>query len=163
MDWWQTASLMGTLVLTGTAVATFGWRVLRQETDKLREESRRSHERIGGEIARLRGDQEAALVQVRDDLRGEIARLRIDQDAALMQVRDEIARLRIDQDAALARARDDLGADINQLREGQASLLEGQASLREGLGEIRGELRGLTHSMLTLREDFRAHVLAGAG
>lgn len=110
MDWWQTVSLMGTLVLTGTAVATFGWRVLRKETDKLREESRQAHERIGGEIA-----------QVRDDLRGEIA-----------QVRDEIVQLR-----------------------------EGQASLREGLGEVRGELRGLAHSMQTLREDFRAHVLAG--
>ena len=48
------------------------------------------------------------------------------------------------------------------LRDGQASLRDGQASLREGLGEVRGELRGLTHSMLALREDFRAHVLAGA-
>ena len=49
MDWWQTAGLMGTLVLTGTAVATFGWRVLRRETDKLREESRHAHDRIGGD------------------------------------------------------------------------------------------------------------------
>lgn len=69
MDWWQTAGLMGTLVLTGTAVATFGWRVLRQETDKLRretgslrEESRKAHDRIGGEIT-----------QLGSDLRGEIA------------------------------------------------------------------------------------------
>lgn len=100
MEWWQMAGLMGTMVLTGTAVATFGWRVLRQETDKLRretenlrEESRTANDRIGSEIAQLR---------------------------------------------------------------------DGQASLREGMGEIRGELRGLAHSVLALREDFRAHVLAGA-
>ncbi|MYA11101.1 MAG: hypothetical protein F4087_13065 [Gemmatimonadetes bacterium] len=140
MDWWQTAGLMATLVLTGTAVATFGWRVLRQETDKLRreteslrEESRRAHARIGGEIT-----------QLGSDLRGEISRLRKDQDAALGRVRDE------------------LRGEMAQLRDGQASLRDGQASLREGLGEVRGELRGLTHSMLALREDFRAHVLAGA-
>ncbi|MXX33634.1 MAG: hypothetical protein F4107_01365 [Gemmatimonadetes bacterium] len=140
MDWWQTAGLMATLVLTGTAVATFGWRVLRQETDKLRseteslrEESRNAHARIGGEI-----------VQLGSDLRGEISRLREDQDAALGRVRDE------------------LRGEMAQLRDGQASLRDGQASLREGLGEVRGELRGLTHSMLALREDFRAHVLAGA-
>ncbi|MDE2655559.1 MAG: hypothetical protein OXI71_17315 [Gemmatimonadota bacterium] len=133
MDWWQTAGLMATLVLTGTAVATFGWRVLRQETDKLRseteslrEESRNAHARIGGEI-----------VQLGSDLRGEISRLREDQDAALGRVRDE------------------LWGEMAQFR-------DGQASLREGLGEVRGELRGLTHSMLALREDFRAHVLAGA-
>ena len=34
MDWWQAGSVMGTVVLATTAVATFGWRVLRQETDK---------------------------------------------------------------------------------------------------------------------------------
>ena len=122
MDWWQTIGLMATLVLTGTAVATFGWRVLRRETDKLRRESREAHERIGG-----------ALVQFRDDLRGEIGQVRDDLRGEIGQVRDEIVHLR-----------------------------EGQASLREGLGEVRGELRGLTDSMQALREDFRAHVLAGA-
>lgn len=122
MDWLQTVSLMATLVLTGTAVARFGWRVLRRETDKLREESRQAHDRIGGEIAQVRDDLRGEIVQVRDDLRGEIA----------------------------------------QLRDGQTSLRDGQASLREGLGEVRGELRGLTHAMQTLREDFRAHVLARA-
>ena len=30
MDWWQAGSVMGTVVLSTTAVATFGWRVLRQ-------------------------------------------------------------------------------------------------------------------------------------
>ena len=34
--------------------------------------------------------------------------------------------------------------------------------MREELGEIRGELRGVTRSIDTLREDFRAHVLGSA-
>ncbi len=144
MDWWQTIGLMATLVLTGTAVATFGWRVLRRETDKLRRESREAHERIGGTILQLRDDLRGEIGQVRDDLRGEIGQFRDDLRGEIGQVRD------------------DLCGEIVHLREGQASLREGQASLREGLGEVRGELRGLTQAMQTLREDFRAHVLAGA-
>lgn len=140
MDWWQTIGLMATLVLTGTAVATFGWRVLRRETDKLRRESREAHERISG-----------ALVQVRDDLRSEIG-----------QVRGEIGQVRDDLRGEIGLFRDDLSGDIGQVRDEIVHLREGQASLREGLGEVRGELRGLTHSMQALREDFRAHVLAGA-
>ena len=61
MDWWQAGRVMGTVVLATTAVATFGWRVLREETDKLcqetgklrqgsdtlRQESREAHDKIG--------------------------------------------------------------------------------------------------------------------
>ena len=57
MDWWQAGSVMGTVVVATTAVATFGWRVLRQETDKLRQEtdklrqdSREAHDKIGERI-----------------------------------------------------------------------------------------------------------------
>ena len=98
---------MGTVVVATTAVATFGWRVLRQETDKLRQEtdklrqeSREAHDRIGERITQ---------VQV------------------------------------------GLGTEIGQLR-------DGQASLREGIGEIRGELKGVRHSLEILRGDFRAHM-----
>ena len=55
----------------------------------------------------------------------------------------------------IAEVRDKLRGEIAQLR-------DGQSALREGIGEIRRELRGLNHSVLALREDFRAHVLAGA-
>ena len=47
-----------------------------------------------------------------------------------------------------------LGAEIAQLR-------DGQTGLREGLGEIRGELKGVRHSLQSLQEDFRAHVIRG--
>ena len=144
MDWWQTVGLMATLVLTGTAVATFGWRVLRRETDKLREESKEAHERIGGELVRLHDGLRGEIGQVRGDLRGEIVQVRGDLRGEIVQFRD------------------DLRGEIVQFRDELIQLREGQASLREGLGEVRGELRGLTHSMETLREDFRAHVLAGA-
>ena len=100
MDWWQAGSVMGTVVLATTAVATFGWRVLRQE-------SRVAHDKIGERIT-----------QVQVGLSAEIA-----------QGRTEIGQLR-----------------------------DGQASLRKGIGEIRGELKGVRHSLEILRGDFRAHV-----
>ena len=60
MDWWQAGSVMGTVVLATTAVARFGWRVLRQETDKLRQqsdtlrqESREAHDKIGERITQV--------------------------------------------------------------------------------------------------------------
>ncbi|MYI06427.1 MAG: hypothetical protein F4059_03670 [Gemmatimonadetes bacterium] len=161
MDWWQTVSLMATLVLTGTAVATFGWRVLRRETDKLREENRHAHNRIGAEIGQVRGE----MLQIRDDLRGEIGQFRDDLRGEMVQFRDdlrgEMVQMRDDLRGEIGQVRRDLYGEIVQLRNGQASLLEGQASLREGLGEVRGELRGLTQSMQTLQDDFRAHVMAG--
>ena len=80
--------LMATLVVTAAGVAGFGWRVLRQETDKLRgdteslrRESRMAHERIGGEIAKVRDDLRGKLAQARDELLGEIAQLRDGQSA----------------------------------------------------------------------------------
>ena len=54
MDWWQAGSVMGTVVLATTAVATFGWRVLRQETDKLRQELRQETDKLRQETGKLR-------------------------------------------------------------------------------------------------------------
>ena len=72
MDWWQTGSLMGTLALAAIAVVTLGWRALRQEGDrrrhdieKLRQDNREAHQKIGDTI-----------VQLRDDLGGQGAQLR---------------------------------------------------------------------------------------
>lgn len=53
-------------------------------------------------------------------------------------------------------ARKDLSGEIAELRPGQTGVLK-------ELGEIRGELTGVTRSVDTLRQDFRAHVLGSAG
>ena len=109
---------MGTVVLATTAVATFGWRVLREETDKLRQELRQETDK---------------LCQGSDTLRRE------SRDAH-DRIGERITQVRVG-----------LGAEIGQLR-------DGQAILREGIGEIRGELKGVRHSLEILRGDFRAHV-----
>ena len=114
MDWWQAGSVMGTVVLATTAVAAFGWRVLRQETDKLRQES--------------------------DTLRQES---RVAHD----KIGERITQVQVGLSAEIAQGRTEIG----QLR-------DGQACLREGIGEIRGELKGVRHSLEILRGDFRAHV-----
>lgn len=54
---------------------------------------------------------------------------------------------------AISDVRKELGGEIADLR-------EGQASLREGIAGLQGEMNGMHHAILTLREDFRAHVLA---
>ena len=69
----------------------------------------------------------------------------------ITQVRTEIAQVRDGLGTEVAQVRDGLGAEIAQLR-------DGQAAMREGIGEIRGELRGVRHSLETLRGDFRAHL-----
>ena len=83
MDWWQTGSLMGTLVLAAAAVVTLGWRALRQEGDrrrhdiaKLRQENREAHQKIGDTIFQLRDELGGQIVQLRDDLGGQVSQLR---------------------------------------------------------------------------------------
>ena len=66
MDWWQAGSVMGTVVLATTAVATFGWRVLRQETDRLRQESREAHDKIGERITQVQVGLGTEIGQLRD-------------------------------------------------------------------------------------------------
>ena len=94
MDWWQAGSVMGTVVLATTAVATFGWRVLRQETDKLRQEtdklrqqsdtlrreSREAHDRIGETITQVQVGLSAEIAQGRSEIgevRGELKGVRL--------------------------------------------------------------------------------------
>ena len=101
MDWWQAGSVMGTVVLATTAVATFGWRVLRQETDKLRQEtdklrqqsdtlrreSREAHDRIGERITQVQVGLSTEIGQLRDgqaslregigEVRGELKGVRL--------------------------------------------------------------------------------------
>ena len=91
MDWWQAGSVMGTVVLATTAVATFGWRVLRQETDKLRQEtdcasrvlrreSREAHDKIGERITQVQVGLSAEFAQGRSEIgevRGELKGVRL--------------------------------------------------------------------------------------
>ena len=95
----------------------------------MRQENRAAHDKIGEKITQVRTE----VAQVRDGLGTEVA-----------QVRDGLG-------AEIAQLRDGLGAEIAQLR-------DGQAAMREGIGEIRGELKGVRHSLEILRGDFRAHV-----
>ena len=81
----------------------------------------------------------------------EFGKVRQESSEAHDTIGARITRLGEAQDAALRKVHDSLAADIGQLR-------QGQTSLHEGLGEVRGELRGVTQSVQTLREDFRAHV-----
>ena len=80
MDWWQAGSVMGTVVLATTAVATFGWRVLRHETDKLRQESRVAHDKIGERITQVQVGLSAEIAQGRSEIgevRGELKGVRL--------------------------------------------------------------------------------------
>ena len=94
MDWWQAGSVMGTVVLATTAVATFGWRVLRQETDKLRREtdklrqqsdtlrreSREAHDKIGERITQVQVGLSTEFAQGRSEIgevRGELKGVRL--------------------------------------------------------------------------------------
>ena len=136
MDWWQTVGMMGTFVATATAVASLGWRML----EKMRQESREAHEKIGSTIVAVRDGLDAKSDTLRDGLEARITGL----DAKIDTFRDGL-------DAGITTVRDDLGAAIAK---GNESLI----GVREGLAGVRGELRGVTSALGTLREDFRAHV-----
>ena len=109
MDWWQAGSVMGTVVLATTAVATFGWRVLRQETDKLRHELRRET----------------------DKLRQQSDTLRRESREAHDRIGERITQVQVGLSAEIAQGRTEIG----QLRDGQASLREGIGEIR---GELKG-------------------------
>ena len=151
MEWWPEVAAVGTLVV---GAATLFWRML----DAMRKENREAHASIGTEISQLRDNMGTEIASLRDNMSTEIASLRDNMSTEITSLRDnmgtEIASLRKEQNQARNGVAAALGSEIAQLR-------EGQANLREGLGEIRGELTGIRHSVDTLRDDFRAHVLGG--
>ena len=90
MDWWQAGSVMGTVVLATTAVATFGWRVLRQETDKLRRELRRETDKLRQQSDTLRQESREA----HDKIGERITQLQVGLSAEIAQGRSEIGEIR---------------------------------------------------------------------
>ena len=93
MDWWQAGSVMGTVVLATTAVATFGWRVLRQETDKLRQETDKLHQ----ETDKLRQQSDTLRQESREahDKIGErITQVQVGLSTEIAQGRSEIGEVR---------------------------------------------------------------------
>ncbi len=90
--------------------------------------------------------------------------------AAVQEVRMETEKLRMETERLGVetekvrmegrKAHASIGAKIIEVREGLSAEIAG---VREGLGEIRGELKGVTRSIDTLREDFRAHVFGSGG
>ena len=90
MDWWQAGSVMGTVVLATTAVATFGWRVLRQETDKLRQELRRETDKLRQQSDALRQESREA----HDKIGERITQVQVGLSAEIAQGRSEIGEVR---------------------------------------------------------------------
>ena len=90
MDWWQAGSVMGTVVLATTAVATFGWRVLRQETDKLRQELRRETDKLRQQSDTLRRESREA----HDKIGERITQVQVGLSAEIAQGRSEIGEIR---------------------------------------------------------------------
>ena len=90
MDWWQAGSVMGTVVLATTAVATFGWRVLRQETDKLRQELRRETDKLRQQSDALRQESREA----HDKIGERITQVQVGLSAEIAQGRSEIGEIR---------------------------------------------------------------------
>ena len=184
MDWWQAGSTIATSILAGLGMVGLAWRWMRREFDKIerrlervdqqfdwvrqefanvRQESGEEFVNVRQEFGKVRQEfgQEFANVrqefgQVRQELGQGFANVRQEGSAAHDTIGARITRLQDAHDAGLRQVHDSLAADIGQLQ-------EGQATLREGLGQVRGELRGVTQSVQTLRDDFRAHVLGGAG
>ncbi len=153
MDWWQAGSAMATSVLAGLGVVGLVWRMMGRRFDEVD----RRFERVDQEFDWVRdefGKVRDEFGKVRDEfgkVRQEFGKVRQESGEAHDTIGARITRLGDAQDAALRKVHDSLAADIAQLR-------QGQTSLHEGLGEVRGELRGVTQSVQTLREDFRAHV-----
>ena len=90
MDWWQAGSVMGTVVLATTAVATFGWRVLRQETDKLRQELRQETDKLRQQSDTLRRESREA----HDRIGERITQVQVGLSAEISQGRFEIGEVR---------------------------------------------------------------------
>ncbi len=97
MDWVPTAILMTTFVTTAAAVTTLGWRV----AERIREEGRKAHDRIG---ARIDGVEEGLGVR--------------------------IAKVEAVLGGRIDRVEEGLGSRIGGVGEGLAGVREGLAEIR---------------------------------
>ena len=86
-------------------------------------------------------------------VRKEVGTVRAEGQKAHEQIGNAISEVRKELGGEIADLRKELGGQISDLR-------EGQAGLREGIAGLQGEMKGMQHAVLTLRDDFRAHVLA---
>lgn len=102
----------------------------------------------------LRGVHEE-IGKLGETLRLEIAKVGGDVEKLRLETRRETEKLRLETGRRTEKLR-------QESREAHENIGAQIAEMREGLGEIRGELRGVTSSIDTLREDFRAHVLGSA-
>ena len=177
MGWLQeNGVVLGTFTTTAVMVVGLWWRVLRTvqtdigkvggavqevrlETEKLRMET----EKLGAETEKLGAETEKLGVEI-EKVRMEGREAHASIGAKIIEVREglgaEIAEVREGLGAEIAGVREGLSAEITGVREGLGAEITG---VREGLGEIRGELKGVTRSIDTLREDFRAHVFGSGG
>ena len=163
MGWLQeNGVVLGTFAATATMLVGLWWRVLRSiQTDigKLGgavEELRRETEKLRRETKELGRDTETVCVEGRQankSICARIARVRKGLSTEITEMRDGLH-------AEITEMHDGLSADITEMHKGLSAEIAG---VREGLGEVRGELKGVTRSIDTLREDFRAHVFGYGG
>lgn len=100
--------------------------------------------------------------RILESVRDEIGKVRGDIEKSRLEARADTEKFRQEARADTEKLRQESRVAHQSIGAQIAGLQEGQASMREELGEIRGELRGVTSSIDTLREDFRAHVLGTA-
>lgn len=180
MEWLQAnGALVGLAGTVLTAVA-LGWRILQSVREEIG--------KVGGNVEKLRLEMRERTERLRLEAREDTGKLRLEAherteslrleahertESVRLETRELIENLRQETRERTGKLRLETRELIESLRlESReahesigaqiAALQVGQASLREGLAEIRGELRGVTSSIDTLREDFRAHVLGSA-
>ena len=178
MEWWQPVSMVGSVAVMMTAMATLGWRVL----ERMRIENQTAHDKIGesiaklrddltedmnghvsrlsgdtakleeelgGKIAELRRELGGEIAEVRKELGGKIAKVRKNLDGHISRTNDEFARVRRDLGGEIAEARRDLGGEIAEARRD----LGGEITrAREDLG---GEIARVREGVAEVRGELR--------
>ncbi len=172
MEWWQPVSMVGSVAVMMTALATLGWRVL----ERMRIENQIAHDKIGESIVKLREDLSGDIAKVRSDLSSDIGKVRSDLSSDIGKVhRDlsgniekvrsdlcgDIAGLRKDMDSHVSRLSGDTAGLRSDMDANFAKVRDDIGEVREGLAELRGEFKGMNRSLQDFREDFRVHVYGG--